>query len=209
MTSFWSYLFGTIAKPQETFTALLEDPKRHSHVLWLLVLLLGPWAIAVATWVYLKAVPWVPTFVKVPDESYYFWELILGLPLFLLPMIMVAGTIHLLSRIYTQERTFEDLLPPFLFALNVPFFLFCIHDLAYALLCLAGVWTPEQFRSLITQPGIMMYINVIVGVGAFVWTIPLMAMVVRACYALSSGRSLFVSILSVPIFHAWVWAFFR
>jgi hypothetical protein len=101
MRSFWSYLSGTVVAPRETFGALLEDPKPHSHVMRLLVLLLGPWAIAVGIWVYLEAIPWVPTFIKIPDESYYFWEFLFGLPLFLLPMIMVAGTIHLLSRIYT------------------------------------------------------------------------------------------------------------
>ncbi len=209
MKGFSSVLFGTIARPASTFPKLVEDPRQNIHAGWLLAVLLGPWAIAVIIWVYLKAIPWVPTFIKIPDESYYFWEFVGALPVFLLPMVMVAGTIHLLSRFFTREKTMEEFLPPFLFALNVPFFLFAIHDIGYALICLSGVWTVEQFRSLITQPGLLMYINIFVGVGGFFWGLPLMALAIKAYYGLSLGKSWLLSLLCVPIFHIWVWVFFR
>jgi hypothetical protein len=209
MRNAWSYLIGTVTSPEETFSALLEDPKPYSRVLGLLLVLLVPWGAAVAIWVYVEAIPWVPTFIKVPDEQYYLGELILGFPMFLLPMIMVAGTIHMLSRVFTQENTLEGFMPPFLFALNVPFFLFCIHDFAYAFLCLVHVMTPEQFRSMITQPGLLMYINILVGLGTFVWHIPLMTIAIKVSYKVTKGRALLLCILTVPIFHAWVWFFFR
>lgn len=209
MRTFWGYLGGTIGRPRETFAALLEDPRRYHHSLNLLISLLVPYSSVAFVWLAIGAVPFMPVFLRIPEQDYYLWECLLGLPMFLLPMIMVAGTIHLLSRAFRGENTLEGFLPPFLFSLLLPFFLWAIHDLTYVTLNLTGILPPAQMVEMIRQPGLLMFLCIGVNVVSLTWNFVLVTLAIQAGYGLSRGKALFVCVVSVPWFHLWMHLFFR
>jgi hypothetical protein len=209
MKRFLSYLGGTILEPRETFAALSVDQGRYGHGLKLLLLMLVPWSFVALVWLSIGSKPYFPVLLKIPDEDYYFWECLFGLPLMILPLILVASAVHLLSRALKGNNTLEGFLPLFLFSLVVPLLLFCTNDVVLATLNLTRVLPHDQLREAVQTYGLVFCALASLNVVAMIWQISLMALAVEMSYKLSRGKALFVSVMSVPLYQFWLVIFFR
>jgi hypothetical protein len=79
------------------------------HVLFLAVL----WEFALLLWALGGATPTIPSFLKIPDEQYYFYQLIFYIPMFLLSWLLASGIGYVLSKAFGGSGSYDTILGGF------------------------------------------------------------------------------------------------
>lgn len=127
---FWSYCWGTIAHPREVVAQVAREEKKVAYGFAAVMLLCILYSVAVFIGFTKGAVPGgYEPFLRIPVESYYFWQALFTTPVGLIGWILFAGAAQLLSRRVGGQGSFEDNLA----VLGLPFILF-----------LPLSWLPEQ-----------------------------------------------------------------
>jgi len=110
MWKLFAYLLGVIFQPITTFRTLLADRQRLTYA-WsgILLISVGYALVDTALW----AAGHTPTpepFLRIPTGQYYFWLQFLSLALYVPCWILAAACMHLLSKGFHGQGSFEDTL---------------------------------------------------------------------------------------------------
>jgi hypothetical protein len=151
-SSTWAYFGRFVRHPRQTWTTLLADPARLRYGL-LAVLFVGVGYGLTEAGIALSggtpSTPWL----AIPASEYFKCEALFSAPVTLLCWILAGGVVHLLSKLFRGDGTFDDTLALLGFAIALPTLVSLIPDAARAVLTSAGVMSRPAWEQAISEPG--------------------------------------------------------
>jgi hypothetical protein len=142
-----------IRSPTIVIAKLENDPRAAftglKHVLFLAV----AWEIALLLWALGGATPTIPAFLKIPDEQYYFYQLIFYVPMFPVAWLLASGTAYLLSRAFGGTGSYDTILGGFGMTAAISGYFALVPDFIQGVLWTTG-WLPFDEYLQLTSSGI-------------------------------------------------------
>lgn len=199
---FWGYIKGTIVSPRKTFGQLVVDPKNFKYANILLI----SWVILIyPSTIYYMAIgmkPFFPTFIKIPPEDYFFWELFFVTPVTFLGFLQFAGLVKWVARWQGKDVPFIGLYSVFIFLVAVP----CIliwwpSDHVFVTLFALGKLTPEAYLQSHVEHGAIYIENNIVATLGFLWQLVLMQIALKEILNMHFIKTLVLNMTSLITFY--------
>lgn len=130
-----------IRSPKTTITRLANDPRAafvgFKHIFILAVL----YELAFLLWALGDATVTMPAFLKIPEDRYYFYELIFAIPVFFIVWIVASGAAYLLSKAIGGNGSYDTMLGGFGIAALISAYFSLIPDFIQGVLWTTG-WVP-------------------------------------------------------------------
>ncbi|MDH3374239.1 MAG: hypothetical protein OER22_14335 [Gammaproteobacteria bacterium] len=130
-----------VFSPRTAITELASNPRAAfvgcKHILILAVL----YELAFVLWALGDATVTMPAFLKIPEDRYYFYELIFAIPVFFVVWIVASGTAYLFSRAIGGNGSYDTMLGGFGIAALVSAYFTLIPDFIQGVLWTTG-WVP-------------------------------------------------------------------
>ena len=199
--TFGSYYLGTLLHPRRTFDMLVTDPRR---------LKFGALAVAISAalytlvYVFLTIGGGAPSsfkpFLAIPVDLYYSYDRFIVAPSMFGCWILAAGVAQLLSRRFSNEGTFEDVLSALGFAIAVSLLISMLHDLPETFLGAIGLLDFRWYETALNSPTIWRVILwIFYGGSIFVFLI-LFPKAVGAARRLRPGPAILIGVLSYLVY---------
>ncbi|MHC4180912.1 MAG: hypothetical protein ACYSWU_25730 [Planctomycetota bacterium] len=140
-----------IRSPRIAIAQLASDPAAafvgFRHVLFLALL----WEFALVLWILGGATVTMPAFLKIPDEQYYFYQLIFFVPMFLVTWLLAGGVAYVLAKAFGGTGSYDTILGGFGMTAAVSGYFVLIPDYVQGLLWTTG-WVPfTEYQELTGQ----------------------------------------------------------
>lgn len=130
-----------VCSPKTAVTELASNPRAafvgFKHIILLAVL----YELAFALWALGDATVTMPAFLKIPEDRYYYYELIFAIPVFLIVWIVACGTAYLLSKAIGGNGSYDSILGGFGIAALISTYFTLIPDFIQGVLWTSG-WVP-------------------------------------------------------------------
>jgi hypothetical protein len=143
-----------IRSPGTAIADLASDPGAaftgFKHVLTLAVL----WEFALLLWALGGATPTIPSFLKIPVEQYYFYQLIFFIPMFLVVWFLASSIAYLLSKRFGGSGSYDTILGGFGMAAFISGYFALIPDFIQGVLWTTG-WIPFAEYQELTSRGFL------------------------------------------------------
>jgi hypothetical protein len=140
--------FKFIRAPRIVIKQLASNPRAafigFRHVLFLAVL----WEIAVLLWALGGATTTMPAFLKIPEDRYYFYQLIFMIPMFLLTWLLAGGIAYLLSKALGGIGSVDTILGGFGMAAPIAGYFALVPDFVQGLLWTTDWMAFEEYQEL-------------------------------------------------------------
>ena len=99
----------------------------------------------------------LPAFLRIPEEWYYFYELIFLIPLFILTWLLASSIAYILSKVFGGSGSYDVLLGGFGLTMAVSAYFTLIPDYIQGILWTTG-WIPFSEYQVLTGKGILLVI---------------------------------------------------
>jgi hypothetical protein len=146
----------------------------------------------------------LPTFLRIPEEQYYFYELIFLIPMFIVTWLLASGIAYAMSKALRGNGSFDAILGGFGVSMAVSFYFSLIPDYIQGILWTTG-WVPFHEYLEITSQGILL---IIVWTYLLAWVLAHLIFYSITLYhtqGLSRIRSAFVALVSfLGSFAVWI-----
>ena len=130
-----------VRSPKAVITRLATDSNAMStglkHVLLLAVL----YELAILLWAVGGATPTLPAFVSIPDDRYYYYQLIFMMPMIVTAWLVAAGVAYVLARLLGGNGSYDAILGGFGIATLFSSYFTLIPDFVQGVLWTRG-WVP-------------------------------------------------------------------
>lgn len=130
-----------VCSPRAAITELASNPRAafvgFKHILILAVL----YEFVFVLWALGDATVTMPAFLKIPEDRYYFYELIFAIPVFFIVWIVAGGTAYLLSKAIGGNGSHDTMLGGFGIAALISAYFALIPDFIQGALWTTG-WVP-------------------------------------------------------------------
>lgn len=193
-----------VKSPSEFVKQLAADPK----AIWIgfrnVAAMAVLYEIAILLWALGSDGVTLPAFLRIPEEQYYFYELIFLIPMFIVTWLLASGIGYVISRTLGGNGSFDAILGGFGVSMAVSFYFSLIPDYIQGILWTTG-WVPFQEYLEITSKGILL---VIVWAYLMAWLLGHLIFYSITIYhtqGLSRDRSAFVAFVSfLGSFAVWI-----
>ena len=184
---FWSYCRGIVIHPQQTIRRVIIEEQKVAYGLAAVLLLSILYSIAVLiSWAKGGAPSGYEPFLRIPAESYYFWQTFFTVPVGLIGWIFFAGSAQLLSKILGGQGSFEENLA----VLGFPY-----------VLMLPFSWLPEFIGIFLPHPwGTSIYSGAVTAIRvgiSVIWFAAVSIVAIKQAQRLSTSRASLVAIVSL------------
>jgi hypothetical protein len=184
-----------VRSPKIVIERMASNPRAafigFKHVLFLAVL----WEFALLLWALGGATPTIPAFLKIPDEQYYFYQLIFYIPMFPVAWLLASGIAYLLSKAFGGNGSYDTILGGFGMAASVSGYFALIPDYIQGVLWTTG-WVPFTEYLELTSRG---FLAVVVGcylAGYSIAYLLLYFATIRYSQNLSTAKSVIVATIA-------------
>lgn len=130
-----------VRSPKTAITELASNPRAvfvgFKHIFILAVL----YELVFVLWALGDATVTMPAFLKIPEDRYYFYELIFAIPVFFIVWIVAGGTAYLLSKAIGGNGSHDTMLGGFGIAALISAYFALIPDFIQGALWTTG-WVP-------------------------------------------------------------------
>ncbi len=135
---FFYYFIIPVFKPVTGVRRLLQDKNRvlYGFLLFLTLGILYTITVFIGWKNGFGAV--VEPFVKIPAEKYYFYQMFYQIPLFIVIMVLFAGTARLLAMVFHGQGSFENLFAVTCVSMTLPMFLTMWLPESMLMICFPG-----------------------------------------------------------------------
>jgi hypothetical protein len=193
-----------IKSPSSTLKRLATDPRalaigfRNSLIIAIL------YEGAILLWAFGAEDVTLPAFLRIPEQQYYFYELIFLIPLFIVTWLLASAIAYVLSRAFGGSGSYDALLGGVGLTMAVSAYFTLFPDYIQGILWTTG-WVPFYEYLEITGQGILL---IIVWAYMLMYTlshIVLYSMTVHYTQSLGKLRSFIVGIVSFIVsFAVWI-----
>ena len=189
-------IVGTIVNPKKTFTELNNDPKGFFYSIVLLLLLGGAFSVIYVIFLLTGKEPGLPPLYNfdIIKLSYYWWLIIVGMPMIIVLYILVPGITEFLSVFFKGKNDYKKAFTIFAFSINVPFIFYFFAELAILIMLL--------INNLIKPTYNMVVFIMIFYFAVALWTMILAPIVVRIVYQISIFKSIISGVFAMFFFWA-------
>ncbi|MGD0782629.1 MAG: YIP1 family protein [Candidatus Aminicenantales bacterium] len=198
---------GTIIHPRRTFKAVAAGPRPLAAGLKAVLAVGALYALTAAGLAVSGALVTAPPVLKIVPENYYFWEMIFGLPVFVMAWL-AAGLLAWPAGLGKAGGSFKGFLSSLGLALSVPALLAWVPQAVLAVLLLLGR-KQEEVMEWTVHPGIVQTIGLACPLLAVVWMFALAVLAARSARGLDAARSTAVGLLATLVFLAALIVFIR
>ena len=140
-----------VRSPKATITELADNPRAAAvgfkHVLYLAVL----WELAIVLWAFGGAMPTMPAFLKIPEDRYYFYQLIFMIPMFLVVWLLAGSVAYVLSKAIGGNGSYEVILGGFGIAAPISGYFALIPDYIQGILWTTGWVSFDDYQQLTSR----------------------------------------------------------
>ncbi len=182
-------IFRAAVGPGRTARKWLAEPRALGRGLRAVAVVGGLYASTALGLALAGAVPLAPPFLDYPDDNYYFWQMILILPGFILSWLLASGLVRLFGgRLGGRRnllRSAASLAGP---SLAVPLLIAWLPQAAQTVLMLFGMGQ-EEFVEIVSAPGIWQIVFVAVYAVAGLLAVFLFARATRISQSVGGGMS--------------------
>lgn len=207
--NFWHYFLKVIIKPNSTFDALKDDPKRLKYGLVAVFLLSSLYTITVIGLAIQNAHTAVEPFLRVSSQEYYKWQVFFIFPVMFSDLILVSGLAYLIGKLFYGKGTFDDNLAALGFAVTIPWYLTWIVETFGVVLIFLGVVSHDEWLKAISQPGFWNSFNTFYQLVPVLWYLVLVYLAIKRTQRLNLLPSIFVVIVSAIFFGLVMFVFIR
>ena len=127
-----------VRSPRIAIAELASNPRAafvgFKHIFMLAVL----YELAFVLWAFGDATVTMPAFLKIPEDRYYFYELIFAIPVFIVVWIVAGGTAYLLSKAIGGNGSYDTMLGGFGIAALISAYFALIPDFIQGVLWSTG-----------------------------------------------------------------------
>ncbi len=157
--SFGRYYLSILTQPRRGFNRLVSDPHRLRYGL----LAFSIPAIGYTLFYILATIaggapsvfePWL----AIPKELYFQYDRFILAPSMLMGWILAAGVVQLLSHFFGGKGSFEDTLSVLGFGISLATWSTLIHELADAILSVAGLINMQAYELILNEPTFWSYL---------------------------------------------------
>ncbi|MBW7884370.1 MAG: hypothetical protein H3C34_17365 [Caldilineaceae bacterium] len=193
-----------VRSPATVLQRLANDPHAAAvgfrHILAIALL----YEIAILLWSLGAEGVTLPAFLKIPEEQYYFYELIFLIPVFLVYWLLAAGIAYLTSKALGGRGAYDALLGGFGLTMAVSAYFTLIPDYVQGVLWTTG-WLPFAAYQAITGQGVLLVIVWAYMLAYVLAHLLFYSLTVRHTQGLDTGRSIFVAAISfLGSFAVWI-----
>jgi hypothetical protein len=193
-----------IRSPRAVVRRLASDPRAAFVGCRNLLATAVLYEIAILLWAFGSDGVTLPAFLRIPEEQYYFYELIFLIPMFLCTWLLAAGIAYLLSTALGGAGTYDALLGGFGLTMAVSAYLTLIPDYLQGVLWTTG-WVPFAEYQEITGRGPLLIVVWAYMLAYVLAHLILYAVTVRHTQGLSRSRAAFVALVSyLGSFAVWI-----
>jgi hypothetical protein len=195
---------GFIRSPRAFVRWLATDPRAvfvgFRHVLWIAILYWG----VILLWAFGSDGVTLPAFLRIPEEQYYFYELIFIIPMFFVTWLLASGIAYVMSMALGGNGPFDAILGSFGLSMAISFYFSLIPDYIQGILWTTGLIPFHEYLE-ITSKGIPLLI-VWTYLAAFLLAhLILYSISVHQTQGLSRTRSALVGLVSfLGSFAVWI-----
>lgn len=140
-----------IRSPKDAIARLASDPRGaligFRHVFLLAVL----YELAIALWALGDAIPTIPAFLKIPDEQYYYYELIFMIPMILIIWLLAGAIAYVLSKALGGNGSFDTILGGFGIATLISTYFTLVPDFIQGVLWTTGLVPFAEYQEATSQ----------------------------------------------------------
>lgn len=183
---------------------LAHDPRAARtglrHVLVIAVL----YDLAILLWALGTDEVTLPAFLKLPEDRYYFYELVFLIPVFLVTWLLASSTAYLLSRLLGATGSFDSILGGFGLTMAVSAYFTLIPDYVQGTLWTTGVVPFAEYQAA-TGKGVMLGIVWAYMLAYVLAHFLFYTLTVRETQRLGTGKSILVAVVSFVVsFAVWI-----
>lgn len=207
---FLFYYLNTFRRPGNTFSQLVTDENRLKFgIISVLIPALG------YTLFYFMASqaggspstfkPWL----ALPIEKYFFYDIFLALPGYLLAFIAATSFTYIISKFLKSTVNYDSLLSVIGMSIGVATWSTMAHDLIDSFLGFVRIIDLKEYERLLNQPTFWRYLLLTLFAIYFSWFIVLFTKGIRIATNLSLKKSIFLAIFSTIVFQTVLLIFIR
>jgi len=146
----------------------------------------------------------LPPFLRIPEEQYYFYELIFLVPMFLVTWLLASGLAYVMSMALGGNGPFDAILGGFGVSMAISFYFSLIPDYIQGILWTTG-WVPFHEYLEITSEGILLVMVWTYLLAWFLAHLILYSLTILHTQGLSRIRSALVALVSfLGSFAVWI-----
>jgi hypothetical protein len=206
MRTLFAYLFGVIFTPITTFRKFLADRQRLSYA-WSAILLISVgYALVDAALFVSGHLPDPEPFLRIPSAQYYFWLQFISLVLYVTCWILAAASMHLLSKLFHGQGSFEDTLAVVGIASAAATLATLIPDLITSALGVTGIVEQKALDQFLW--GGTVYQWLYMGLYALLFVV-LYPLAVRAVQKIQVWQAILVGVFGVFVYSSFLFVFNR
>ena len=193
-----------VRSPSAFVKRLLTDPRAAQigfrNVLAIAILYEG----AILLWALGADSVTLPAFLKIPEQQYYFYELVFLIPLFIFTWLLASSIAYIMSKAFGGSGPYDAILGGFGMTMAVSAYFTLIPDYIQGILWTTG-WVPFLEYQELTGRGILLVI-VWAYMGAYTLShLVLYAITIRHTQGLSVSKSIAVAFLAyLGSFAVWI-----
>lgn len=208
MKKFLKYYGGTISKPTQTFTALLEDRNKIAFSSYAVLITTTLYTFVYVFLIFGGGQPFTP-WLDIPLETYYRYNVFFCAPSMFLGWILAAGVIHTLTRLITTQGNFENTLCLFGFGISVASWTTGIHDILTSFLGAIQVINQREYESALNSATSWRALLWIQMSAYLIWFVILFSKSVKVVYKLRTFQSILLGTFGFIIYQAFFFIFNR
>jgi hypothetical protein len=199
MSSSFRYFFGTVFIPVRAFGRLMDDARpfgrgfRTVAVAGVLCSLTAA-ALAVA-----GAVPMAPIFLPLQEGNYYFWQMLLTLPMLLVAWIVTSIVVHILGGGRKGGGSLKKTMALFGFAQSAPILLVWVVQTVIAAFYGLGM-EQQEMVDILSAPSTAQTVYLAVFGGALAWSFVLACLAASVSQKIKWAYALFLGVLAEVLF---------
>jgi hypothetical protein len=200
-TPFWSYYFGTIARPQRTFDRFFADKRAYAYgFLYILIPLIGYTLMYIFLTIGNGAPSVFTPWLNISKEDYYSVNRFLLAPSMMIAWFLSAAVMQVLAVWAKGSGTFEQTLAVTGLAISMAMWGTLFHDLVMSFLSAVHVINARQHEIAMNSPTpwrTILWICMLIYLVAFLL---LFGKGIKAAHRLSAGRSALIGLTGFLVF---------
>jgi len=192
--SFGTYYRMTITKPRQAFADLASERRMLPYSFYAVTITALLYTFVYLFLIYGGGKPFKP-WLDIPPENYYRYNIFFCAPSMFLGWILAAGVTHLVSRLWTKQGTFEQILAVFAFGISIASWTTGFHDILTSFLGAIHIISQNEYEAALNSPSIWRTILWIQMTAYLVCFIYFFSISVNVVYQASIKKSVFMGVL--------------